>query len=38
MKYELHQMREQGSGAIVNCSSIGDLIGIEQRIMHPSTE
>jgi NAD(P)-dependent dehydrogenase (short-subunit alcohol dehydrogenase family) len=23
MKYELRQMREQGSGAIVNCSSIG---------------
>jgi len=28
MKYELRQMRDQGSGAIVNCSSIGDLIGI----------
>jgi NAD(P)-dependent dehydrogenase (short-subunit alcohol dehydrogenase family) len=27
MKYELRQMREQGSGAIVNCSSIGGLIG-----------
>jgi len=25
MKYELRQMREQGSGAIVNCSSIGGL-------------
>src|SRR3712207_1752465 len=23
MKYELRQMREQGSGAIVNCSSLG---------------
>jgi NADP-dependent 3-hydroxy acid dehydrogenase YdfG len=23
MKHELRQMREQGSGAIVNCSSIG---------------
>jgi NAD(P)-dependent dehydrogenase (short-subunit alcohol dehydrogenase family) len=28
MKYELRQMREQESGAIVNCSSIGGLIGI----------
>jgi len=28
MKYELRQMREQGSGAIVNCASIGGLIGI----------
>jgi NAD(P)-dependent dehydrogenase (short-subunit alcohol dehydrogenase family) len=28
MKHELRQMREQGSGAIVNCSSIGGLIGI----------
>jgi len=26
-KYELEQMRAQGSGAIVNCSSIGGLIG-----------
>jgi short-subunit dehydrogenase len=31
MKYELRQMREQGSGAIVNCSSIGGLIGIAGR-------
>jgi hypothetical protein len=28
MKYELLQMRKQGSGAIVNNSSIGGLIGI----------
>ncbi|WP_046734367.1 glucose 1-dehydrogenase [Streptomyces humi] len=28
MKYELQQMRTQGSGAIVNCASIGGLIGI----------
>ncbi len=26
MKYELRHMREQGSGAIVNCSSIGGLV------------
>ena len=27
MKFELRQMRKQGSGAIVNCSSIGGIIG-----------
>ena len=27
MKYELKQMRTQGSGAIVNCSSLGGLVG-----------
>jgi NAD(P)-dependent dehydrogenase (short-subunit alcohol dehydrogenase family) len=27
MKFELRQMRQQGSGAIVNCSSIGGLVG-----------
>jgi NAD(P)-dependent dehydrogenase (short-subunit alcohol dehydrogenase family) len=27
MKHELVQMRKQGSGAIVNCSSIGRLVG-----------
>jgi NAD(P)-dependent dehydrogenase (short-subunit alcohol dehydrogenase family) len=27
MKYELQQMRKQGSGTIVNCSSIGGLVG-----------
>jgi len=31
MKHELRQMREQGSGAIVNCSSIGGLIGLPGR-------
>ncbi|MGA4333746.1 glucose 1-dehydrogenase [Ralstonia nicotianae] len=31
MKYELIQMRQQGSGAIVNCSSMGGLIGIAGR-------
>jgi NAD(P)-dependent dehydrogenase (short-subunit alcohol dehydrogenase family) len=28
MKHELRHMRDQGSGAIVNCSSIGGLIGL----------
>lgn len=27
MKYELMQMRKQGSGTIVNCSSLGGLVG-----------
>ena len=27
LKFELRQMREQGSGAIVNCSSIGGIVG-----------
>jgi NAD(P)-dependent dehydrogenase (short-subunit alcohol dehydrogenase family) len=27
MKFELMQMRKQGSGAIVNCSSIGGIVG-----------
>ena len=27
MKHELAQMRTQGSGAIVNCSSLGGLVG-----------
>ena len=31
MKFELQQMRQQGSGAIVNCSSLGGLIGGAQR-------
>jgi NAD(P)-dependent dehydrogenase (short-subunit alcohol dehydrogenase family) len=31
MKFELQQMREQGSGAIVNCSSLGGLLGGARR-------
>ena len=31
MKYELQQMRKQGSGTIVNCSSIGGILGGAQR-------
>jgi NAD(P)-dependent dehydrogenase (short-subunit alcohol dehydrogenase family) len=34
MKFELQVMREQGSGAIVNCSSLGGLIGGNQRGAH----
>jgi NAD(P)-dependent dehydrogenase (short-subunit alcohol dehydrogenase family) len=37
MKYELLQMRRQGSGAIVNCSSLGGLVGIAGRgVYHAS--
>jgi NAD(P)-dependent dehydrogenase (short-subunit alcohol dehydrogenase family) len=31
MKHELLQMRKQGSGAIVNCSSLGGLVGLPGR-------
>ena len=31
MKFELRQMRKQGSGAIVNCSSLGGLVGGAMR-------
>lgn len=31
MKYELQQMRSQGSGTIVNCSSLGGLVGLPGR-------
>jgi NAD(P)-dependent dehydrogenase (short-subunit alcohol dehydrogenase family) len=31
MKHELRQMREQGSGAIVTCSSLGGLVGLPGR-------
>ncbi len=37
MKYELLEMRKQGSGAIVNNSSLGGLVGIAERgIYHAS--
>lgn len=31
MKYELQQMRKQGSGVIVNCSSVGGIVGGAER-------
>jgi len=31
MKFELRQMRKQGNGAIVNCSSLGGLVGGAER-------
>lgn len=38
MKHELRRMREQGSGAIVNCSSIGGLIGLPGRAMYHASK
>ncbi|MGH9342231.1 MAG: glucose 1-dehydrogenase [Terriglobia bacterium] len=38
MKYELLQMRKQGSGAIVNNSSIGGLIGLPGRAIYHATK
>jgi NAD(P)-dependent dehydrogenase (short-subunit alcohol dehydrogenase family) len=38
MKHELHQMREQGSGAIVNCSSLGGLVGLPGRASYHATK
>ena len=38
MKHELRQMREQGSGAIVNCSSLGGLVGNPGRASYHATK
>ena len=38
MKYELLQMRAQGTGSIVNCSSIGELVGIAGRGIYRSSK
>jgi len=38
MKHELRHMRQQGSGAIVNCSSIGGLVGIPGRAIYPASK
>ncbi len=38
MKHELRVMREQGSGAIVNCSSLGGLVGLPQRAAYHGTK
>ncbi|HKC00240.1 MAG TPA: glucose 1-dehydrogenase [Terriglobales bacterium] len=38
MKYELRQIRKQGSGAIVNCSSIAGVIGIPDRAMYHASK
>lgn len=38
MKHELRVMRVQGSGAIVNCSSLGGLVGLPQRAAYHGTK
>ena len=38
MKHELRQMRAQGSGAIVNCSSLGGLVGNPGRASYHATK
>src|SRR5256884_3310612 len=38
MKHELAQMREQGSGAIVNCSSLGGLVGLPGRAAYHASK
>jgi NAD(P)-dependent dehydrogenase (short-subunit alcohol dehydrogenase family) len=38
MKHELRQMREQGSGAIVNCSSLGGLVGLPNRAAYHASK
>lgn len=38
MKHELRVMRGQGSGAIVNCSSLGGLVGLPERAAYHGTK
>src|SRR3954465_12761002 len=38
MKHELNQMRAQGSGAIVNCSSLGGLVGLPGRAAYHASK
>jgi NAD(P)-dependent dehydrogenase (short-subunit alcohol dehydrogenase family) len=38
MKHELAVMREQGSGAIVNCSSLGGLVGLPGRAAYHASK
>lgn len=38
MKHELRQMRAQGSGAVVNCSSISGLIGAAGRTVYHASK
>jgi NAD(P)-dependent dehydrogenase (short-subunit alcohol dehydrogenase family) len=38
MKHELGQMREQGSGAIVNGSSFGGLVGLASRAAYHASK
>lgn len=38
MKHELIQMKKQGCGAIVNCSSLGGLVGLPGRAAYHATK
>ncbi|MGW5160463.1 SDR family NAD(P)-dependent oxidoreductase [Nonomuraea wenchangensis] len=38
MKHELRHMRARGSGAIVNCSSLGGLVGLPGRASYHATK
>jgi len=38
MKHELRQMARQGSGAIVNCSSLGGLVGLPGRAAYHASK
>jgi NAD(P)-dependent dehydrogenase (short-subunit alcohol dehydrogenase family) len=38
MKHELRQMAKQGSGAIVNCSSLGGLVGLPGRAAYHASK
>jgi NAD(P)-dependent dehydrogenase (short-subunit alcohol dehydrogenase family) len=38
MKHELLQMAQQGSGSIVNCSSLGGLVGLAGRASYHATK
>ncbi len=38
LKHELRQMREQDGGAIVNCSSLGGLVGLPGRASYHATK
>jgi NAD(P)-dependent dehydrogenase (short-subunit alcohol dehydrogenase family) len=38
MKHELRQMRAQGTGAIVNCSSLGGLVGLPGRASYHASK
>lgn len=38
MKHELRHMRDQGSGAIVNCSSLGGLVGLPGRVAYHASK
>src|SRR5438552_4934889 len=38
MKHELRHMRAQGSGAIVNCSSLGGLVGLPSRAAYHASK